>query len=87
MLIIHYLSHHLVHHFILAQPGPNDDAVKAFQPVCDITHGFVQNLLLLVLWQLQVNSNVSGQLTNKVTCNSQKLECNQVAVQEDGIAV
>lgn len=46
------LNDHMVDHFIAAKAWPNDDGVKALQPVLDGTQRLVKNLLLLVLRQL-----------------------------------
>lgn len=46
------LNDHVVDHFITAKAWPNDDGVKALQPVLDGSQRLVKNLLLLVFWQL-----------------------------------
>lgn len=43
----------MMDHFVPAQPRTNDDRVKPLQPVLDGTQGFVIDLMLLVLCQLQ----------------------------------
>lgn len=54
-----HLYDHMVHHFIPTQAGPNDDGVKALQPVLDRSQRLVINLLLLVFWQLHPHGSKS----------------------------